>query len=321
MAMRRFEIAQDSMQPNLTPGDEVVAVDSREPSIGDVVVFPHPGRSEFWMVKRVAEPPKPIDPGQVWVMSDNAGATRADSRSLGPLPKASMWTVIDRLDPSSFAEACALLAAEDESLGSIVEEHGVPEFWAREPGFPTLVWLILEQQVSLESGAAMYRRLHEAAGSVTPRAILGLGDDSLRSLGVTRQKSGYLLDLAASVLSGELDVGRLGRVTEAEARAILTSIRGIGPWTADAYLLSAVRHADVFPVGDRALQVGTAEALGMSSVPEPEELELLAQPWKPIRAAAARIIWHGYLARRDRVEPVDPTSNHDNIRKGVESVS
>lgn len=321
MAMRRFEIAQDSMRPNLAPGDEVVAVDTREPSMGDIVVFPHPHRSEFWMVKRVADPPEPIGNDEVWVLSDNLEATQADSRSLGPLPKASTWTVIERLDTSSFTEACTLLADEDESLGSIVGEHGIPEFWARDPGFPTLVWLILEQQVSLESGAAMYRRLHEASGAMTPQAIVDLGEDSLRALGVTRQKSGYLLDLARGVLGGELDLDRLDTLPEEEARTTLTSIRGIGLWTADAYLLSAVRHIDVFPVGDRALQVGTGEALGMSSVPEPEELELVSQSWKPIRAAAARIIWHGYLARRGRVEPADPTANDDNFPKGVESVS
>lgn len=321
MAMRRFEIAQDSMRPNLAPGDEVVAVDTREPSVGDVVVFLHPDRPGFWMVKRVADPPEPIGQDEVWVLSDSPGVTRADSRTFGPLPKASMWTVIEHLDSPSFVEACILLAAEDESLGSILDEHGIPEFWAREPGFPTLVWLILEQQVSLESGAAMYRRLHAAAGSMTPRAILDLGDASLRALGVTRQKSGYLLDLAQEVVGGELDLDEIGRVPEGDARAALTSIRGIGPWTADAYLLSAVRHPDVFPVGDRALQVGTGETLGMSSVPEPAELELLSQPWKPIRAAAARIIWHGYLARRGRIEPVDPTAHHDSARKGVESAS
>ncbi len=319
MAMRRFEIAQDSMRPNLTPGDEVVAVDTRDPSYGDVVVFTHPERAGFWMVKRVAKPPSPIRQDQVWVLSDNPDATMADSRTLGPLLKSSMWTVIDRLDSPSFNEACMLLAAEDESLRGIVDEHGLPEFWARKPGFPTLVWLILEQQVSLESGAAMYRRVHDAARSIRPEAILDLGEASLRSLGVTRQKSGYLIELSRAILEGDLDLDRLGRLPEPDARTALTAMRGIGPWTADAYLLSALRHPDVFPVGDRALQVGTGEVLGMTSVPDPEQLDLISQPWKPIRAAAARLIWHDYLARRGRVEPTDPTAEHDISRDGVES--
>jgi DNA-3-methyladenine glycosylase II len=83
-------------------------------------------------------------------------------------------------------------------------------------------------------------------------------------------------------------------------------VKGIGPWTADAYLLSALGFPDVFPVGDRALQVGTGEVLGMSSVPDEEELEIVSAPWRPIRAAAARVIWHAYLKRRGRVEPLDP---------------
>ncbi len=319
--MRRFEIAQDSMRPNLVPGDEVVAQDSVDPAAGDIVVFPHPERGGFWMVKRVAEPPRPIAEDQIWVLSDNQDVTLADSRTLGPLSKSSMWRVVDRLDRNSFIEACMLLVTEDEALARVVDQHGLPDFWSRPPGFPTLVWLILEQQVSLESGAAMYRRVHEAAHSMTPQAILALGEASLRSLGVTRQKSGYLIDLAGAVWEGDLDLERLTGLPERDARAALISMRGIGPWTADAYLLSAVRHPDVFPVGDRALQVGTGEVLGMTSVPGPAELELMAQPWRPIRAVAARLIWHAYLARRGRVEPTDPTTGHDSGREGVESDS
>ena len=95
-----------------------------------------------------------------------------------------------------------------------------------------------------------------------------------------------------------------------EARHTLLGVKGIGPWTADVYLLSALRFPDVFPLGDRALQVGTGEVLDMITVPDRDELELLSLPWRPIRAAAARIIWHAYLATRGRVEPPDPTGGH-----------
>jgi len=88
------------------------------------------------------------------------------------------------------------------------------------------------------------------------------------------------------------------------------AIKGIGPWTADAYLLSALRLPDVFPVGDRALQVGVMEALGLGAIPSPEELEILSAPWRPVRAVAARLIWHRYLASRGRVEPPDPLFGH-----------
>lgn len=298
------------MLPNLGPGDEVVAVDTVDPRVGDVVVFEHPQRQGFWVVKRVGEPPHAIDSDQAWVVSDNPGVTRADSRTLGSLPLSIMWTVVERLDASTFAAACELLAAEDEHLDRIMDEHGLPEFWERAPGFPTLAWLILEQQVSLESGAAMFGRLHATAGSVDPESVLGLGEPGMRSIGVTRQKAGYLMELAGRVSDGALSIEALDTLPLDEAREVLLGIKGVGPWTADAYLLSALRHIDVFPVDDRALQVGTGEALGMSRAPDPVQLEIISQPWGPVRAAAARIIWHGYLSVRGRIEPGDPTVSH-----------
>jgi DNA-3-methyladenine glycosylase II len=105
------------------------------------------------------------------------------------------------------------------------------------------------------------------------------------------------------VTTGDLDLEALEREPEDRAREILLSCRGIGPWTADVYLLSALRHLDVFPVGDRALQVGTGEVLGLAEPPSPDDLEFLSQPWRPVRAVAARLIWHAYLARRGRSEP------------------
>lgn len=314
MAMRRFEIAQESMLPNLRPGQEIVAVDTREPQIGDVVVFEHPKRDDFWVVKRLAEPPHRIGDDEAWVLSDNTEATRADSRTIGPVPRSSLWTAVDHLDPATFAEACELLASEDESLATVLDRHGPPVFWERQPGLPTLVWLILEQQVSLESGAEMYRRVHGATGSITAESIIELGTDRLRGIGVTRQKTSYLLSLAEAIVRGELALDDLEELGEAEARKRLLALHGIGRWTADAYLLSALRFPDVFPVGDRALQVGVGETLGMESTPDEEQLEILSRPWRPVRAAAARIIWHGYLSDRGRIEPTDPTVGHGQAR-------
>lgn len=303
--MRRFRVAERSMTPALEPGDEVVATDSRRPEIGDIVVFEHPTRDGFWMIKRVAEPPGAIDPDTAWVLSDNLALTRADSRRLGPIAAKSLLPVVDRLEADLFAEACDLLASEDENLSAALRRHGPPSFWRRPPGFPTLALLILEQQVSLESGAAVYRRLTEIAGEVSPQSIIELGPGSIKDAGVTRQKAVYLTSLAESVVTGRTDLVAIGRMGPREARDALTEIHGIGPWTADAYLLSALGHIDVLPVGDRALQVGVGELLGMSRPPSSEELETLAEPWRPVRAAAARIVWHSYLSSRGRGEPGD----------------
>lgn len=307
MTMMRFRVAEESMLPTLKPGDEVVASDLVTPTVGDLAVFPHPGRAGFWLIKRVAEPPAPIGYDELWAVSDSPRPDAVDSGTLGPITAATAMGVIDRLDERTFVEACEMLASEDESLAAALAVHGVPEFWHREPGFKSLVWLILEQQVSLESGAAMYRRLGETTGEVSPESILSVGVEGMRAVGVTRQKASYLDGLARAVVTGDLDLDGLEHQPWQEARAKLLSLTGIGPWTADAYLLSALRVPDTFPVGDRALQVGTAEVLGMDSIPDEDELEILGEPWRPVRAVAARIIWHAYLSGRGRVEPTDPT--------------
>jgi DNA-3-methyladenine glycosylase II len=218
---------------------------------------------------------------------------------------------VERLDDQTFALGADLLASEDEHLAALIDRWGLPDFWHRPPGFQTLVLLVLEQQVSLESGAAMYRRLAGLIGDVTAASVLSAGDEALRSIGVTRQKSGYLLGLATRVSEGVLDLDAMELATVDDARAALLEIKGIGPWTADAYLLSASRRTDMWPVGDRALQVGASEALGMATIPDEGELEILAEPWRPIRAVAARLIWHAYLSERGRVEPPNPTLVHE----------
>jgi DNA-3-methyladenine glycosylase II len=303
MAMKRYRVAGHSMTPALAPGQELVASFTRAPEPGNVVVFEHPAQPDFWLIKRLVD-----DSG--WVLSDNLEHGDTDSRTLGIIDPARMGTVVDHLDVATFEEACHLLATEDEHLAAIVERWGLPGFWARSPGFATLVLLICEQQVSLESGAAMFRRLQGLVGPVTPEAILAAGEPGLRSIGVTRQKTAYLIELAGRVVGGSLDLDALGDLPVDEARAVLLSLHGVGPWTADAYLLSALRRPDSWPVGDRALQVGVAETLQMASIPKPDELELIGEPWRPLRAAAARLIWHGYLSRRGRVEPPDPTLAH-----------
>lgn len=287
------------MLPTLAPGDEFVATDSRRAAVGEIVALPHPERSDFWLVKRLAGT---TADGQAKVLSDNSEVTRADSRSFGEVPIDSLRPLVDRFDATTFAEALDLLIDEDERLRTVVDEFGPPEFWSRDPGFPTIVLLILEQQVSLESGAAVFRRLREACGVVEPASVLRIGEAGLHRVGATRQKASYIVGLASLILGGDISLDRIGALPPAVAREELIGIRGIGPWTAEAYLLSALGHTDQFPVGDRALQVGMAETLGLSQVPSGDDLELLAEPWRPIRSAAAQLIWHGYLRRRDRAD-------------------
>lgn len=300
MSIRRFRVSGHSMTPTLQPGQEIVATNTTPPVQGDLVVFEHPDREGFWLVKRLVD-----ETG--YVLSDNKELGGDDSRSLGPLPLDHLHRVVDQLDATTFGQASALLAGEDESLARALDTYGMPEFWHRQPGLRTLVWLILEQQVSLESGAAMYQRLDQATAGISARSISDLGVDAMRSIGVTRQKAGYLADLANLILDGAIDLDAFTASQWEQARTSLLDVKGIGPWTADAYLLSALRVPDMWPVGDRALQVGAAEVLGMTTVPDEAELEMIGETWRPIRAVAARIIWHAYLSKRGRVEPADPT--------------
>jgi DNA-3-methyladenine glycosylase II len=311
--MHRFRVSEDSMLPTLADGEEFVATTSRGPVIDEVVALPHPGRTDFWLVKRLTAGPGDAVPGhgvlgdgEAWVLSDNFTIETSDSRSFGPVPIETVRPRVTHLDPTTFLEGVSLLAEEEPPFARVIGEFGLPRFWTRPAGFSTLVWLIMEQQVSLESGAAMVRRLVDRVGEITPDAVASLGEGGLRSIGTTRQKAGYLAELATSIVEGRFDLDAIVAVPGDEARRRLLDVKGIGPWTADAYLLSAVRLPNMFPTGDRALQVGGSEVLGLKD-PLPEtDLEFVSRPWRPIRAVAARIIWHSYLSLRGRSEPADP---------------
>ena len=202
------------------------------------------------------------------------------------------------LTQKSLALAARELAARDEMLAGIHAHHGDPPLWRRATGFSTLAHIILEQQVSLKSAKAMLVRLETKIQPFTPERFLELGDIYLRSLGVTRQKSAYLIDLSTSIVSGQLSFAKLARMSDDEARVTLTRIKGIGSWSADVYLLMAMRRADIWPAGDLALAVAMKELMGLAARPGPLELEQWAEQWRPHRAVAARMLWQYYLGRK-----------------------
>jgi DNA-3-methyladenine glycosylase II len=206
------------------------------------------------------------------------------------------------LDERSFATAVAELCSADSDLAAIVEQHGIPEFWAREPGFPTLVLLILEQQVSLASARAAYDRLVTRIGGLTPRGVLESTDEELRADGFSRQKNRYVRALAAAVEEGSLDLESVASLDDVAGRTALVALPGIGPWTAEVYLLSALRRPDTWPTGDIALQEGARRAKRLELRPSAEELEAIGDEWRPHRASAARLLWHLYLSENGRRE-------------------
>lgn len=202
------------------------------------------------------------------------------------------------LTRKSLAVAAAGLAARDKHLATIFRTHGVPPLWKRNAGFPTLVHIILEQQVSLRSGKAMFDRLNSAIQPFEPDLFVRQGEMFLRSLGVTRQKSSYLIHLSSLLVEGELSLAKLSLLTDEDARASLMKVKGIGTWSADVYLLMAMRRADIWPAGDLALAVAAQEIFNLKTRPTPEKLERLAEQWRPFRAVAARMLWQYYLSRK-----------------------
>ena len=202
------------------------------------------------------------------------------------------------LTQKSLALAARELAARDKLLAGIHATYGDPPLWRRDVGFTTLVHIILEQQVSLKSAKSMLVRLQGAIEPFTPERFVELGEAHFRGLGVTRQKSAYLIGLSTSIVNGDLSFTKLARMSDDEARLALTRIKGIGLWSADVYLLMAMRRADIWPAGDLALAVAIKELMNLAARPGPLALEQLADRWRPHRAVAARMLWQYYLGRK-----------------------
>jgi DNA-3-methyladenine glycosylase II len=202
------------------------------------------------------------------------------------------------LDEIAFQSGIRELTVRDADLERVIQTYGAPPLWVREPGFPSLVYIILEQQVSLASARAAFQRLRAAASPLTPTRFLKLSDAQLKQIGFSRQKTLYTRLLAESLVKRHLDLNDLHDLSDDEARKFLIALKGIGTWTADIYLLSALRRPDIWPIGDLALAVAVQEVKRLRSRPSPERLERLSQLWRPYRAVAARLFWHAYLSKR-----------------------
>jgi len=202
------------------------------------------------------------------------------------------------LNDEVFIQGVRLLADRDERLAEVVKTYGRPPLWVREPGFPTLVYIILEQQVSLASAKAAFDRLQAAVKPLTPRGFLKLNDVELLRIGFSRQKTLYTRLLAESLARRHFDLRYLHDLPDDSAHKMLVAFKGIGRWTADIYLLSALRRPDIWPAGDLALATAVQEVKRLRKRPSPEKLETLSAPWRPWRAVAARLFWHAYLCKR-----------------------
>lgn len=207
--------------------------------------------------------------------------------------------------PRGLDKGIAALSTE-RVFGAILDRAGPPRFRRRRNGFPTLLHIILEQQVSIDAAAAMHRRLAGLCQPLTPEPFLALDDETLRRCGFSRQKMGYARGLAAAVTEGRFDFAALDAAPDDDAFAALVAMKGIGRWSAEIYLIFALGRADVWPAADLGLQVAVAECLELPERPREPALRSLGEAWRPWRSVAACLFWQSYLHARGRAAPVLP---------------
>jgi DNA-3-methyladenine glycosylase II len=204
---------------------------------------------------------------------------------------------INTFHKENLRELYDLIARKDKDLKAIINEYGYPPVWIRPNSFETLVLTILEQQVSLVSAYSAYKKLKERI-TITPKNLLQLSDEELRSCYLSRQKIIYTRELANAINSKKISVKEFEQLPDDVVRTELKALKGIGDWTVDIYLLHALRRLDVFPIGDLALVNSIKMVTGIQSITKEELLEV-SQKWKPYRSIATMLFWHYYIRKKN----------------------
>lgn len=196
--------------------------------------------------------------------------------------------------PKSIAAALDELAGRDTDIARTLAEVGYPEPRVREPGFATLLNIIIGQQVSTQSAAAIRGRLQEAADPLTPDSFLALDDDALRAVGFSRRKIEYGRLLAEDIKGGRFDPDGLADKDDETVLAEVVARKGLGRWSAEIYMLFALGRADIWPADDLAVQVAVQHLKGLEARPDRATMDAVAESWGPYRGAAALLMWHVY---------------------------
>jgi DNA-3-methyladenine glycosylase II len=210
--------------------------------------------------------------------------------------------MIIKIDENNLSLCCQKLASQDEDFAFIFNTYGTPPLWARQSGFATLIYIILEQQVSLASAKAAFDKLKEKVGDITPENILALSDEEMKAAYFSRQKMNYARNLANAVLEKSLDLENLENLPDEKVREELIKIKGIGRWTSDIYLLMAMLRPDIMPKGDLALHIAWQKLKKLENRPNSDEFIEIAEKWKPLRSVAARLLWHFYLNLKKEIQ-------------------
>jgi DNA-3-methyladenine glycosylase II len=197
-------------------------------------------------------------------------------------------------DAGLLQQALDHLAGADRHMAEAIEQIGPPPPRHRPADFETLMHVIIAQQVSTASARAISGRLNERLAKVTPEGFVALSDDDLRAVGFSRQKMVYGRDLAAAFLDGRVSLPKLRRMDDEAAIAALSSVKGIGRWSAEVFLLFSLKRPDVMPAQDLALMVAAQRLKNLRSRPDPKKLLKIAEPWRPFRSYGARMLWHYY---------------------------
>ena len=210
--------------------------------------------------------------------------------------------------PPAMRAALDALIAGDVRLAAIERAAGPLPWRVRPAGFPGLLQAIVAQQISNQAASAIWRRLSAVPGALEPDGMAALDDATLTGAGLSRPKVAHARSLAAAFQEGRLSSAALEALGDAAALAAITSVRGLGPWTAEVYLLFALQRPDVFPAGDIAVAGAAAHLLGLPTRPGPVALRALAEIWRPHRSLAARLLWHHWrhITGRPSMDDVPP---------------
>ena len=211
--------------------------------------------------------------------------------------------------PPAARAALDRLIARDPDLATIEPRAGALPWRARPAGFPGLLQAIVGQQISNQAAAAIWGRVRALPGALAPDGLAALSDEALRGAGLSRPKVAHARSLAAAFLDGTLEQAQLAGLDDEAAIAAIAAVRGMGRWTAEVYLLFALGRHDVFPAADLALAAAAADLKRLAARPTPAELRALAEPWRPARALAARLLWHHWrhVTGRPAMDDIVPT--------------
>ena len=203
----------------------------------------------------------------------------------------------EQFSKSNFHAICDQLASQDADLAAIITAYGYPPMWSRPNTFETLVHIILEQQVSLASALSALNKLKERVQELTPSRLLLLTDEEMRACYCSRQKTLYIKYLAEALLSGQLNLAELEHLPNDTIRAKLITLKGIGNWTIDVYLMFVLQRVDIFPSGDLAAVNAFKRVKGLPPGISKEEIIEIATQWQPYRTVATMLLWHYYLSQ------------------------